>query len=198
MKQNRLGWGISIFTLSLSTLALICSIIFLIIAGKLPYNTTCAYLAGSISIVSIILHSIFFMRKKLLNPIASLCLSVLQIILSFIGGVLYLNASASNFYFAKNILYTNSGLQVFGLIGLAASWIAIIAYLFSLIMSVIRIINKDRPSEKARIRAREKAYEKINQYHDYFQKQIITEEEYNQTRQRILDELKDKEGVAAL
>lgn len=40
------------------------------------------------------------------------------------------------------------------------------------------------------IEAREKAYAKIEKFHEYYEKGIITEEEYNQSRQRVLEALK--------
>lgn len=40
------------------------------------------------------------------------------------------------------------------------------------------------------IEAREKAYAKIAKFHEYYEKGIITEEEYNESRQRVLDALK--------
>lgn len=195
MKQTTSGWIISSCTLALPTIALACAIAYLIFASNNPYNTSCAYAAGAVSIVCIALHTIFYMRKTLFNPIVLLCISVLQVILSFGAGVLYLNASVSNFYFEGTKYHTHDALHLFGLIGLIVSWIAIAAYLYYAIISIIRICRKDRLSEKAKIRIREKAYKKIDQYHDYLQKGIITEEEYNETRQRILNELKNDEEV---
>lgn len=58
-----------------------------------------------------------------------------------------------------------------------------------------KLLSKDRKKpalqKKLELRAREKAYKKIAVYHEYLEKGIITQEEYEDNRRQILSTLKE-------
>ncbi len=190
MKKVFLGRAVSFLALLPLTAIVVVSCVFLYIADTTKFHTTYAWASFGGALLGIVLHCLLFLRSEKLKP-RILALVLLVLLCGFfvltvenaIGLTDYcmpIYNTDGDFQGHFNNVTLEKCLAVNVLCGILSTFgycLCFIRHILQLIVTAAKPRIK-RSKKKVEMRAREKAYAKIAKFHEYYEKGIISEEEY--------------------
>ena len=147
------------------------------------------------ALVALLIHCLAFMRSQPPHPAVTVVCAILQLVSLF-------NISVMNFIDTSTDEIDEA---------VIFAWVSVICALPAAVFYIQHIFTPKRSTafvgmtwqesraiqpqslfqKKLELRAREKAYKRIAIYHEYLEKGIITQEEYEDNRRQILSTLKE-------
>lgn len=151
------------------------------------------------ALVALLIHCLVFMRSRPPHPAVTVVCAILQLVSLF-------NISVMNFIDTSTDEIDEA--VIFAWISVICALPAAVFYIQHIFFpkrsttfdgytweETQKLLSKDRKKpafqKKLELRAREKAYKRIAVYHEYLEKGIITQEEYEDNRRQILSTLNE-------
>lgn len=193
MKYAKLHYTTAIITLAFHIIPAICAGATLLSLESAVSNYGDGYGYTSVVVLAAagcaILHSVIYMRHRLLHPVLLLFSSLVLAGVS-IAIMCYSFASTTiSIYHGWDQPYTyiEAPLMWFGLLGGPS----FVYYVVHFIVSIVRLLRPliDAHSHKVAIQRRQKAYAQLDKFYDYLQRGIITQAEYDASRAEIMSAL---------
>ncbi|MBQ6706377.1 MAG: SHOCT domain-containing protein [Clostridia bacterium] len=185
MKRTAFGWVVAATTLFFLMLAFVSVALYMYVYDFDDLDDVRTWLSLGIAGFLLILHCVCYMRSKVITPKIILGISLFSMIASITTAALS-GTAADEFW-----VWRDDSMAPLFWICCGACIAAAVFYFVYFIHAIVRLFDplREKRRKQTSIRARENAYKKISGFHAYYQKGIITEEEYNESRQRVLDAL---------